>query len=119
MTIEFLNYVMRFVTSSNGDDMIVLVSKLRRIILESLIFCFDAQTAFCALAQPWHGVAIGVVGALIACLGCKATERLGIDDPVGVVPVHGLAAIWGLLAVGIFGDVDNLDKLNHKKGVQI
>ncbi|XP_038062656.1 putative ammonium transporter 3 [Patiria miniata] len=108
MSAIFLSYV----TRRKKFDVSYIISG----ILGSLV----AISAFCALAQPWHGLVIGIVGAIIACLGCKATERLRIDDPVGVVPVHALAAIWGLLAVGIFGDEDNLGTkvpLNTKKGL--
>lgn len=65
--------------------------------------------AFCALARPWQGIIIGAVGALITCLGGPLCEKLKIDDPVGVVPVHGMASIWSLLAVGIFGEYDELN----------
>ena len=30
--------------------------------------------------------------------------KLKIDDPVGAVGVHGAAAIWGVIAVGLFAD---------------
>ena len=35
---------------------------------------------------------------------------------VPVVPVHALSAVWGLLAVGVFGEEDTLDELNGMKG---
>ncbi|XP_072050443.1 putative ammonium transporter 3 isoform X2 [Amphiura filiformis] len=73
-------------------------------VLGSLV----AITAMCALARPWQGIIIGAVGALIACLGGPLCEKLKIDDPVGVVPVHGMASIWSLIAVGIFGEYDEL-----------
>jgi len=29
-------------------------------------------------------------------------EYLRIDDPIGAVPVHGMAGIWGTLSLGLF-----------------
>jgi Amt family ammonium transporter len=34
-----------------------------------------------------------------------ALERVGIDDPVSAISVHGVCGIWGTLAVGFFADV--------------
>src|SRR5207247_10563610 len=30
------------------------------------------------------------------------TERIGIDDPIGAVAVHGMSGVWGTLACGLF-----------------
>ncbi|XP_077988594.1 putative ammonium transporter 2 [Glandiceps talaboti] len=73
-------------------------------ILGSLV----SGTALCALAHPWEGLLIGAVGGLISCTGTELMTKLKIDDPVGVVPVHGFAAIWGLIAVGLFVRKDKL-----------
>ena len=35
-------------------------------------------------------------------MGTIALEHLRIDDPIGAVPVHGLAGIWGTLSLGLF-----------------
>ena len=37
-------------------------------------------------------------------------ERLKIDDPVGCVPTHCFAGIWGILSVSFFGEVDLLEQ---------
>ena len=29
-------------------------------------------------------------------------ERIGIDDPIGAVAVHGMSGVWGTLALGFF-----------------
>lgn len=44
----------------------------------------------------------------MACPGCALLERLRIDDPVGCVPTHAVAGVWGLLAVAFFAEKDIL-----------
>ena len=44
---------------------------------------FFMNTAFCALAEPWEGFLIGMVGATVALLGTEVINKLKIDDPVG------------------------------------
>ena len=34
-------------------------------------------------------------------LSVMALEKIGIDDPVGAISVHGTAGLWGLIAVGL------------------
>lgn len=65
-------------------------------------------TAICTLARPWEGLVIGAVGALLACPACALLDRLKIDDPVGCVPTHGIAGVWGLVAVAFFAEKDIL-----------
>ena len=45
--------------------------------------------------------------AFVACawvmpLSAKMIEKMGIDDAVGAVTVHGTLGIWGIMAVGVF-----------------
>ena len=37
-------------------------------------------------------------------------------DPVGAISVHGIAGLWGLLAVGLFADGTYGDGYNHVAG---
>ena len=39
---------------------------------------------------------------MIAVFGVLAVERIGIDDPIGAVAVHGMSGVWGTLASGLF-----------------
>ena len=52
-------------------------------------------------ATPGAGlsVLIGAVGGLLAVLAVLSFDKLKIDDPVGALSVHGVAGVWGLLAV--------------------
>jgi len=45
---------------------------------------------------------IGLVSGVIAVVGVLAVERIGIDDPIGAVAVHGVSGVWGTVATGLF-----------------
>ena len=63
-----------------------------------------AITAPCAFVEPWAAVVIGVIAGLIVPPLVLFFEKIKIDDPVGALPVHGMAGIWGTLACGLFAD---------------
>ncbi|HNT35891.1 MAG TPA: ammonium transporter [bacterium] len=62
-----------------------------------------AITAPCAFVSPGASICIGAIGGVIVVFGVLLLDRIGIDDPVGAVPVHGMNGIWGTLSVGIWG----------------
>lgn len=61
-----------------------------------------AITAPCYWVNPTGAVIIGGIAAVVVILGVDLIEWFRVDDPVGAVAVHGLAGIWGTLAVGLF-----------------
>lgn len=65
-------------------------------------------TAGCAVVGTWEAMVIGSVGALLALLISDTLIAFRVDDPVDAFPVHGAGATWGLLAVGLFADVERL-----------
>ena len=52
---------------------------------------------------PTEAIMIGSIGGIIVVLGVALLDKCKLDDPVGAIPVHLFAGIWGTLAVGIFG----------------
>jgi Amt family ammonium transporter len=58
-----------------------------------------AITADPASPAPLSATMIGVVGGMLVVASIVAFDKLRIDDPVGAISVHGIAGIWGLLAV--------------------
>ena len=52
---------------------------------------------------PTEAIIIGSIGGIIVVLGVAFLDKCKLDDPVGAIPVHLFAGIWGTLAVGIFG----------------
>jgi len=63
-----------------------------------------AITAPCAWVEGWAALAIGAIGGGLVVGGVYFFDRIGIDDPVGAVSVHGINGVWGLLSVGLFAD---------------
>ena len=58
-------------------------------------------TAPSGFVEYWAAPIIGLVAGLIVVFAVLAIDKL-LDDPVGALSAHGLAGIWGTLAVGIF-----------------
>jgi Amt family ammonium transporter len=64
-----------------------------------------AGSAACAMVSPMIAIFTGLVaGALVTYLIELFELRLQVDDPGGAVSVHAGAGLWGLLAVGLFGN---------------
>tara|TARA_B100000609_G_scaffold198308_1_gene197604 strand:- start:699 stop:1916 length:1218 start_codon:yes stop_codon:yes gene_type:complete len=59
---------------------------------------------------PTEAVIIGAIGGVIVVLGVAFLDKCKLDDPVGAIPVHLFAGIWGTLAVGIFGASKGFDQ---------
>jgi len=63
--------------------------------------------AICAgsdIVHPFGAFFIGGAAALIFIFGFKwETEKMRIDDVLGVWPLHGITGSWGGIAAGIFG----------------
>ncbi|WP_158737090.1 ammonium transporter [Alteribacillus sp. YIM 98480] len=61
-----------------------------------------AITASCAFVDPWAAVVIGIIGGLLVYYSMKFFEKMGIDDPIFALSVHGAAGVWGTLSTGFF-----------------
>jgi Amt family ammonium transporter len=62
-----------------------------------------AITAGCANLDALGSIITGLVAGIIVVLAVEFIDlKLHVDDPVGAVAVHGVAGIWGVLAVGLF-----------------
>jgi ammonium transporter, Amt family len=72
------------------------------MMLNGVLAALVAVTAACGFVAPWAAVLIGFVASGLAVVAVPLVERLGIDDPIGAVAVHGLAGVWGTLATGLF-----------------
>jgi Amt family ammonium transporter len=61
-----------------------------------------AITCPCYWVDPEGAFLLGIVAGMVVVWGIDLLEYLRIDDPIGAVPVHMIAGIWGTLSLGLF-----------------
>jgi Amt family ammonium transporter len=59
-------------------------------------------TPACGFVEPLGALAIGLVAGVVAALAVGLKYRLGYDDSLDVVAVHGIGGLAGLLLTGLF-----------------
>ncbi|MBI5845576.1 MAG: ammonium transporter [Deltaproteobacteria bacterium] len=83
-----------------------------------------AITPAAGFVGPMAAIAIGGVAGVICYFAIVAKSKLGYDDALDVVAVHGVGGLWGALSTGLFacaayGGVDGLFYGNPKQfGIQ-
>ena len=73
-------------------------------------------TAGTAAVSFGAAVLIGFVAGALMVGSVMFFERIGIDDPVGAISVHGVAGLWGVIAVGLFAAGDGVTLTNQLVG---
>ena len=58
-------------------------------------------TPACGFVEPLGAAAIGLAAGIVAALAIRLKYRLGFDDSLDVVAVHGIGGLTGLLATGL------------------
>jgi Amt family ammonium transporter len=61
-----------------------------------------AITCPCYWVDPIGAFFIGIGGGIVVVIALEVLEYLRIDDPIGAVPVHMVAGIFGTLSLGLF-----------------
>jgi Amt family ammonium transporter len=74
------------------------------LICNGMVAGLVAISGACPFVDSWAAVLIGATAGCVVVVSVLLLERRGIDDPVGAISVHGVAGLWGLLAVGIFAN---------------
>jgi Amt family ammonium transporter len=59
-------------------------------------------TPAAGFVNPMSAIIIGAVGGMLCYKACNLKARLGYDDSLDVVGVHGIGGTWGALATGLF-----------------
>ena len=66
-----------------------------------------AITAPCGAVTPLMSVLIGAVAGVLVVFSVLFFDKIGVDDPVGAVSVHGVCGAWGVISIGLFAKYDD------------
>jgi Amt family ammonium transporter len=69
-----------------------------------LLASLAAISAGAPFVAPWAALLIGVGAGILVSVSVVGLEKRRIDDPAGVISVHGVGGLLGVLAVGLFAD---------------
>lgn len=89
----------------------LLVEKLHRGKPTTLGAASGAVAGLVAIAPaagfvgPLSSIILGLLAGAICYAGVLLKERLGYDDSLDVVGIHGLGGIWGAVATGLFASL--------------
>jgi ammonium transporter, Amt family len=64
-----------------------------------------AITPAAGFVGPLSAIIIGFVAGIVCFLAIMIKEKLGYDDSLDVVAVHGVGGFWGALATGLFASI--------------
>jgi Amt family ammonium transporter len=74
------------------------------MLCNGMLIGLVAITAPCAFVDPWAAGMIGAIGGVIVVYSVFFFERVGVDDVVGAISVHGVGGLWGVVSLGIFAN---------------
>jgi Amt family ammonium transporter len=72
------------------------------MLLNGMLAGLVAITAPCAFVTTAASCVIGAVAGVLVVWSVNFWDRVGVDDPVGAISVHGANGLWGVISLGIF-----------------
>jgi Amt family ammonium transporter len=75
-----------------------------------------AITCPCAFVSAWGASALGLIAGILVVESVFFFDKIGIDDSVGAISVHGVNGAWGCLSLGLFADGTYGDGWNGVSG---
>ncbi|KIH62303.1 hypothetical protein ANCDUO_07418 [Ancylostoma duodenale] len=94
--------------SAGGGTVTVLISRWTTkkiqvdMLIDGMLASLVSSTAGCLFYTPWQATVVGAIGSAMALLIYPLLEKAEVDDPVGVVPVHVVGSVWGMISPAIF-----------------
>lgn len=74
------------------------------MVLNGVLAGLVGITAGADLMSPTEAMLVGLCSGAICVFAINLLDRIGLDDPVGAIPVHLFCGVFGTLAVGFLGE---------------
>ena len=68
---------------------------------------------------PLLATIIGAIGGIVVVFSIITLDKFKLDDPVGAISVHGVAGIWGLIAVVFSNTAETTSIVSQLYGVMV
>ena len=97
-----------FLASAAGGIATMIYTQFRygtidvTMVINGVLAGLVGITAGCNVVSPYSAVLIGLVAGVLVDIAVVLVDKMGVDDPVGAIAVHGINGAWGTLAVGLF-----------------
>ncbi len=102
-----VNTMLASVAAAMGAHLIMSLKGLKpdpTMLCNGMLAGLVAITAPCAFVDQLAAVIIGAIAGVLVVYSVFFWEKIGIDDPVGAISVHGVNGVWGLIALGLFAN---------------
>ncbi len=97
-----------FLASAAGGIATMIYTQFRygtidiTMVINGVLAGLVGITAGCNVVSPMSAILIGLVAGVLVDIAVVMIDKMGVDDPVGAIAVHGVNGAWGTLAVGLF-----------------
>lgn len=102
-----VNTMLAGVTGSLMSMVVLMAMKMKpdpSMMCNGMLAGLVAITAPCAFVDAWAAALIGAIAGVVVVGGVFFWDRMGVDDPVGAISVHGFNGLWGVISLGIFAN---------------
>lgn len=102
-----VNTMLAGVTGSLASMVTLMAMRMKpdtSMLCNGMLAGLVAVTAPCAFIDSWAAGLIGAVAGFLVVQSVFFWDRMGIDDPVGAISVHGVNGVWGVISLGIFAN---------------
>ena len=84
-------------------------------VVNGILGALVGVTGGCAVFNIYSAMVVGAVGSFMANITPPLLEYWRIDDAVGATCVHGFGGAWGMIAIGLFAQRDEITDVGFSR----